>query len=91
MLNTIDINTPIWNGGKRKIGIASWKVGNNNYVRVLAKRKDGTYIYSDNGSTPNVYFIKGTDLAKHGEEMILKNSGVKLICAELKYFTKVEK
>lgn len=86
----IDINNPIWNGGKRKIGIADWKIGNDNFVRILCKRKDGNMIYSDDGVTPNVYYISGETLRKNGTPMVLK-SGVRLICIELWQFEKVEK
>ena len=40
-----EIKYPVWNGGKRMVGLYHRNVGNHNQIEILAKRKDGTRIY----------------------------------------------
>lgn len=45
---TIEIESPIWNGGKRCVGLAEYRLKNEGQVtqvRILYKNKTGRYIY----------------------------------------------
>lgn len=43
--NIIPISTPLWNGGRRMVGINRNKVGTHNEIQILAENKDGLRIY----------------------------------------------
>ena len=48
------INTPIWNGGKRKVGLALPRIGEHNEIEFTYRRKsDGELSY------PDRYYISG--------------------------------
>ena len=48
--NVIKIRFPMWNAGKRVIGIAAHKVGNHNQIEIEYTRKsDGERIYPMTG------------------------------------------
>ena len=51
-----EIKYPVWNGGKRMVGLYHRNVGNHNQIEILAKRKDGTRIY------PNPFYMSGKDI-----------------------------
>ena len=48
-----EIKAPVWNGGKRKVGLAQNRIGEHNEIRFLYTRKDGTK------SMPDNYYISG--------------------------------
>lgn len=67
------INSPIWGGGKRVVGLASDRVGVHNEIEFLYRRKsDGELSY------PDRYYISGEKIkALDFERMVRK--GVTLI------------
>lgn len=53
------IQKPIWNGGQRKIGIASFKLkGTHNQVEILATNASGERIY------PLPFYVNGEEVQK---------------------------
>lgn len=49
-----NIRIPVWNSGKRMVGLASYKIGNHNEIRILAKNKGGERTY------PQPFYISGS-------------------------------
>lgn len=45
-MTPIEIHTPIWNGGKRCVGIAEYRLGTRSTdIKITYKNKDGVPIY----------------------------------------------
>lgn len=65
--NLIKIKAPIWNGGKRCVGVASFRIGTHNQIEILYKNKDGERIY------PLPFYASAKQLHA-GEKMRLKNN-----------------
>lgn len=71
-MNPIEIRAPIWNGGKRVVGIAEHKLGTQlTDVKITYRNRFGSEIY------PYVFAIDTVEARKF-PTMILKNSGVVL-------------
>ena len=69
------IRKPMWNG--RKVGIATYKIGEHNIITITAKDTDGRYLFSiDGGETPAEYYASREQLL-NGEDFKL-GSGVHL-------------
>lgn len=66
----IVIKTPVWN--KRKIGIATFRVGNHNEIRIEQTNKDGEKIY------PMPFYITGEEIKKYPVEPVKSAPHVKL-------------
>jgi hypothetical protein len=64
--NVIEILTPIWGGGNRKVGVARHKIGTHNEIHILVKNKEGLRIY------PNPYYASGEQL-RNAPSHALKN------------------
>lgn len=65
--SVIKIRFPIWNGGKRSIGIAPHRIGTHNQIEIEYKRKtDDQLIY------PLPFYMKGQDIKTYPLEP-LKN------------------
>jgi len=52
-LNYFELKFPIWNGGKRVVGLNQTRIGFHNKIKITYKRKDGTE------SFPDDYYISG--------------------------------
>lgn len=63
------IREPIWNGGKRAVGIAEYKLRPYNSIEILYATKDGQRLYSD------TYLITKGEALQYPIQMI---RGVKL-------------
>lgn len=75
--NLHEIRKPMWSG--RKVGIANYKIGQHNLIKILAKDKDGRYIYSsDNGESPATYYASGEQL-NNAETMVLPKVTLQVI------------
>ena len=65
--NITKIKFPIWNGGKRVVGIAPHRIGTHNQIEILYTRKtDNERIY------PNPFYMSGKDIKTYPLEP-LKN------------------
>lgn len=51
-----EIKAPVWNGGKRRVGLAEYRISDHNEIRFLYKRKDGTL------SMPGNFYFPGSAL-----------------------------
>jgi len=51
-----EIRAPQWNGGKKKVGLAKYRIGDHNEIRFLYKKKDGTF------SIPGNFYFDGAKL-----------------------------
>lgn len=51
-----EIKAPIWGGGKRRVGLAEYRISDHNEIRLLYKRKDGTL------SMPGNFYFPGSAL-----------------------------
>lgn len=60
-----ELGFPIWNGGKRVVGLADYKIGFHNKIKLTYKRKDGSE------SFPDDYYISG-EKAKTFPTQVLK-------------------
>ncbi len=70
-MESIKIQTPIWNGGKRSIGIAEFKIGTvNTDMEIMYRNKFGERIY------PHVYTMTRAEIAKYPVRVI--GCGVKI-------------
>ena len=59
--NVHKIRKPMWNG--RRVGIATYKIATHNLIEILAKAKNGEYMYSvDGGKTPATYYASAEQL-----------------------------
>lgn len=71
--NVIKIRFPIWNGGRRVIGIAPHKVGTHNHIEIEYTRKsDGEKIY------PQPFYMSGKDIRAYVLEPLKKYPNVYL-------------
>ena len=61
-----EIKFPVWNGGKRMVGLFHKNVGTHNQIDILVTRKDGTRIY------PNPFYMSGADVRKYPLEPLKK-------------------
>lgn len=59
-----NIRIPVWNGGKRMVGLATYKIGNHNEIRILSKNKDGERTY------PNPFYISGSKARSYPTEPV---------------------
>lgn len=66
----ISIKVPVWGG--RKVGIATFRVGTHNEIRIETKNKEGEAIY------PQPFYISGEDIRKYPIEPVRSNPNVKL-------------
>ena len=66
--NLFEIKKPIWNG--RKVGLATYKIGIHNEIRIMAKSKNGFALY------PNPFYASGEFLKTCPTQQL--PSGVKL-------------
>lgn len=71
--NVIKIRFPVWNAGKRVIGIAAHKVGTHNQIEIEYTRKsDGERIY------PNPLYMAGKDIKAYPLEPLKKYPNIYL-------------
>lgn len=68
--NVIEIKTPVWGG--RKIGIATYKIGTHNEVRILARDKDGMPLY------PQPFYISGEKAQTYQIQPVKRNPNILL-------------
>lgn len=66
----IEIREPIWDG--RKIGIATYKIGNHNEIRILKKNINGERTY------PQPFYISGERARQYPEQAVKSNPNIKL-------------
>lgn len=69
--NLIKIRTPLWNGGQRKVGIATFKIGTHNEIRIEAKNKEGDLIY------PQPFYITGEKARSYPQSAIPNHPHIK--------------
>lgn len=55
--NVIEIRSPRWK--QRVVGVASFRVGTHNEIRITATDKDGKLYY------PDTYYMSGADIKNH--------------------------
>lgn len=65
-----EIRVPVWGG--RKVGLATYKIGVHNEVRILTKDKDGGRLY------PQPLYISGDKARQYPIEPVKSNPNVKL-------------
>lgn len=65
-----EIKTPVWGG--RKVGLATYKVGTHNEIRILTKNKEGQPLY------PQPLYISGTKAREYPIEPVKSNPNIKL-------------
>lgn len=65
-----EIRKPYWNG--RKVGLATYKIGPLNEVRILYKDANGDPVY------PQPFFISGENARKYPIEPVRSNPNIKL-------------
>lgn len=70
--NVIKIRMPIWGGGKRAVGIATFKVGTHNQIEIEHKNADGSLLY------PEPFYISGEKLRQFPVEAVKKAPHIKL-------------
>lgn len=68
--NVFKIKSPIWDG--RKVGLATYKIGTHNEVRILTKNKDGEELY------PQPLYISGAKAKKFPIQPVKRNPNIKL-------------
>lgn len=79
-MSVVDIQKPRWK--QRVVGIASFRVGQHNKVRILATGKDGERYYPDD------MYISGEDVKKHPVQLL--PSGVKLYLVPISDLERLE-
>lgn len=64
----IDINSPVWNGGNRCVGINTQRVVDSQMykIRILHKRVDGTRSYPDD------FYMRGRDIRSYEAKPLKK-------------------
>jgi len=80
-----EIKTPVWNGGQRKVGIATYKIGLHNEIKITAKRKDGTQIY------PISFYISGEKARSYPKEPVRSNPSIELYMIPIKDLETLER
>lgn len=77
----VELRGPIWNGGKPHIGVADFRIGQNDEVevKITYRRKDG------NESYPGKYIMKAAKLRTYPTQVV--GSGVTLFVAPLRDWT----
>lgn len=75
-MNYFELGSPIWRGGRPHVGLADFRIGAQNKVKITYRRKDGTE------SFPDMYYISG-DKAKQYPTQVVKG-GVTLHVIPLK-------
>lgn len=75
--NVIEIQRPVWNGGKRKVGIATYKIGTHNEIRINAMRVDGTKVY------PMPFYASGEYLKSCPEVAVKRNPNIHLYMVDI--------
>lgn len=68
--NLFIIKTPIWGG--RKVGLASYKVGTHNEIRIEQRDKNGELIY------PQPLYISGEKARLYTPQPLVKHPNIKL-------------
>jgi hypothetical protein len=58
---------PVWNGGKRMVGLADFRISSNNSIEIMYKDKTGVRIY------PHQYSMSGSELKKYPLESFSPN------------------
>ena len=64
------IKTPIWGG--RKVGLATYKLGTHNEIRIEKRDASGSLLY------PQPLYISGEQARKYPIEPVKKNPNIKL-------------
>lgn len=84
--NVTKINFPIWNGGKRVVGIAPHRIGTHNQIEILYTRKsDGERIY------PNPFYMSGADIKRYPLEPLEKHPNIYLYLIPVDDLTLLER
>lgn len=84
--NVTKINFPIWNGGKRVVGIAPHRVATHNEIQILYKRKsDDQRIY------PLPFYMSGKDIKTYPLEPLVKYPNVYLYLVPVDDLTLLER
>lgn len=83
--NLIKIRTPIWNGGRRAVGIATYKVGSHNEIQIDHINSDGTRLY------PEPFYISGEELAKYPAKPVKKHPNIMLHIVPIDDLYKLER
>lgn len=65
-----NIKVPVWGG--RKVGLASYKVGQHNSIEIMVTDKDGNRIY------PQPMYISGEKVRTYPIEPVRSNPNIKL-------------
>jgi hypothetical protein len=65
-----EIKTPVWGG--RKVGLATYKVGTHNEIRILTKNAQGERLY------PQPLYISGAKARQYPIEPVRSNPNIKL-------------
>lgn len=65
-----EIKVPIWGG--RKVGLATYKVGQDNEIRILKRDVNGTLLY------PQPLYISGEKAKTYPVEPVRSNPNIKL-------------
>jgi len=68
-----EINSPIWNGGKKKVGLAAYRLSKHNEIHFTYRRKSDGEL-----SLPDVYYFDG-DKAKDCERQNVKGMELVLV------------
>lgn len=69
----IHINTPVWFGGQRCVGIADWKVGQHNAIYIdYVRKSDGEKIYK------RPFYISGKDAQKYPLKPLKSHPNIKV-------------
>ena len=84
--NLTKINFPIWNAGKRVVGIAPHRVASHNEIQVLYRRKsDGARIY------PLPFYMRGEDIRTYPLEPLKNHPNVYLYLVPVDDLTILER
>ena len=65
-----EIKTPVWGG--RKVGLATYKVGTHNEIRILTKNAQGERLY------PQPLYISGAKARTYEIQPVKSNPNIKL-------------
>lgn len=77
------IKTPVWGG--RKVGLATYKVGTHNEIRIEHKNKEGELLY------PQPLYISGERARMYPVQPVRSNPNVKLYVIPIEDLTVLER
>lgn len=68
--NIFEIKTPVWGG--RKVGLATYKIGTHNEIRITYTDKQGLLVY------PQPFYISGEKARTYPVQPVRSNPNIKL-------------